>query len=98
MLARHSIDFRLRSEDLPYPDNRVSIDRDGKVVLDIAQNSREAHGKLRSELAELLGASGLYSYLFERSFDLCKDIPLSGTTHQAGTCALVQTRSRAYST
>ncbi|MCE4224964.1 GMC family oxidoreductase [Methylobacterium sp. C25] len=85
VMARHSIDFWLQSEDLPHPDNRVSIDRDGRVILDIAQNNREAHGRLRAKLEELLKPGGLYSYLFERSLYLGKNIPLSGTAHQAGT-------------
>ena len=85
MVARHAIDFWLQSEDLPHPDNRVSIDRDGRVVLDVAENNREAHGRLRRKLEELLAPGGLYSYVFDRSLYLGKNIPLSGTAHQAGT-------------
>src|SRR5213079_3105061 len=33
LMARHSLDFWLTSEDLPDPDNRVSIDRTGNIVL-----------------------------------------------------------------
>ena len=29
-IARHAIDFWLSTEDLPRPDNRVTVDRDGK--------------------------------------------------------------------
>ena len=85
MAARHSMDFWLQSEDLPHPDNRVSIDRDGRVILDIAQNNRAAHDRLRVKLEGLLAPGGLYSYVFERSLYLGKNIPLSGTAHQAGT-------------
>ena len=85
MIARHSVDFWLQSEDLPHPDNRVMIERDGRVVLDIAQNNREAHARLRGKLEALLEPGGLHSYLFERSLYLGKNIPLSGTAHQAGT-------------
>ena len=28
-MARHAIDFWLTTEDLPHPDNRVTVDRDG---------------------------------------------------------------------
>lgn len=85
MVARHAMDFWLQSEDLPHPDNRVSIDRDGRVILDIRQTNREAHDRLRSKLEDLLEPGGLYTYLFERSLYLGKNIPLSGTAHQAGT-------------
>ena len=29
-MAEHSIDFWVQSEDLPHPDNRVTINRDGR--------------------------------------------------------------------
>ncbi len=31
-MARHAIDFWLSTEDLPQPDNRVTVDGDGNVV------------------------------------------------------------------
>ncbi len=33
LMGRHSLDFWLTSEDLPDPNNRVTLDRDGKIVL-----------------------------------------------------------------
>ena len=30
-MAKHSLDFWLTSEDLPDPDNRVTVDRDGNI-------------------------------------------------------------------
>ena len=85
MVARHAMDFWLQSEDLPHPDNRISIDRDGRTILDIRENNREAHDRLRAKLSDLLEPAGAYTYLFERSLSLGKNIPLSGTAHQAGT-------------
>lgn len=85
LAARHAIDFWLQSEDLPHPDNRISIDGDGRVVLDIAQNNREAHRRLRAKLEGMLQPGGLHSYLFERSLYFGKNIPIGGTAHQAGT-------------
>src|SRR4029077_19161038 len=32
-IANHAIDFWLSTEDLPRPENRVSVDRDGKLTL-----------------------------------------------------------------
>src|SRR5262249_33527751 len=32
-IARHAVDFWLSTEDLPRPENRVTLDRDGHVVL-----------------------------------------------------------------
>ena len=85
MVARHSMDFWLQSEDLPHPDNRVMLGHDGRVILDVRETNREAHDRLRGKLEDLLRPGGLYTYLFERSLYLGKNIPLSGTAHQAGT-------------
>ncbi len=85
MIARHSMDFWLQSEDLPHPDNRVTLGRDGRVTLDVRETNREAHGRLRQTLEDLLEPGGAYTYLFDRSLYLGKNIPLSGTAHQAGT-------------
>jgi choline dehydrogenase-like flavoprotein len=41
-IARHAIDFWLSTEDLPQPDNRVTVDRDGKVTLTYSETNVEA--------------------------------------------------------
>ena len=33
MIARHAVDFWLSTEDLPRPENRVTVDRDGQITL-----------------------------------------------------------------
>ena len=33
LMGKHSLDFWLTSEDLPDPENRVTLDRDGRIVL-----------------------------------------------------------------
>ena len=35
-MARHSLDFWLTSEDLPEPSNRVTLDREGRIVVGTA--------------------------------------------------------------
>ncbi len=45
LMAKHSLDFWLTSEDLPDPNNRVTIDRDGKIVLSYTPNNLEAPRK-----------------------------------------------------
>ena len=84
-IARHSMDFWLQSEDLPHPDNRVYY-KDGKVHLDLLQTNPEALKHLKRKLKDVLSAIGWPAVLLERSLYLGKDIPLSGTAHQAGTC------------
>ncbi len=84
-IARHSMDFWLQAEDLPHPNNRVYY-RDGKVHLDLVQTNPEALKHLRRKLSEVLTKIGWPAVLLERSLYFGKDIPLSGTAHQAGTC------------
>jgi choline dehydrogenase-like flavoprotein len=84
-IARHSIDFWLMSEDLPHPDNRISIAADGRIVLDVNVGNLEAHRRLRGKLEQLLSAVDIHPHLINRSLYLGKDIPIGGTAHQAGT-------------
>ena len=41
---------------------------------------------MKRKLESLLGVIGAHPVLLERSLYLGKDIPISGTAHQAGTC------------
>jgi choline dehydrogenase-like flavoprotein len=85
VLARHSVDFWLMSEDLPFAYNRITLERDGRVVLDIKQGNLEGHRRLRAKLESLLDALDVHPHLIPRSLYLGKDIPIGGTAHQAGT-------------
>ena len=84
-LARHSMDFWLSSEDLPRPENRVSLRADGSVLLDVKQNNMEAHHRLRDKLKFLLKHADVHPNLMERKLYFGQDIPIGGTAHQAGT-------------
>jgi choline dehydrogenase-like flavoprotein len=84
VMARHSMDFWLSSEDLPRPENRIYYDGD-RVMLDVVENNMEAHRRLRKKLEHILGRAGAHPVLLERSLYFGKNIPISGTAHQAGT-------------
>ncbi|MDE0880150.1 MAG: GMC oxidoreductase, partial [Sphingomonas bacterium] len=84
-LARHSMDFWLQAEDLPDPANRVYY-KDGSVHLDVEPTNPEALTQLKARLKQVLSDIGWPAILIERSLYLGKDIPISGTAHQAGTC------------
>jgi choline dehydrogenase-like flavoprotein len=85
IMARHSLDFWLMSEDLPRPENRIRLDRDGRVILELTENNMEAHHRLRAKLEHLMRAARAHPHLMERKLYLGKDIPIGGTAHQAGT-------------
>jgi choline dehydrogenase-like flavoprotein len=83
-MAEHSMDFWLQSEDLPRPENRIYYDGD-RVVLDVTENNMEAHHRLKKKLETIMNAFGAHPVLLERRLYLGKNIPISGTAHQAGT-------------
>ena len=93
LMARHSLDFWLTSEDLPDPDNRVTLDREGRIVLAYRPNNEEAHTRLRAALERLMrqqtrcGVHGheCHQGLFARNLFLGQRIPLAGVAHQNGT-------------
>ena len=85
IMARHSLDFWLTSEDLPDPDNRVSLDRDGNVVLSYRPNNDEGHRRLITKLESLLQHLDMHPHLVPRNLFVGNRIPLAGVAHQNGT-------------
>jgi choline dehydrogenase-like flavoprotein len=83
-LARHAIDFWLTSEDIPRPDNRVTLDRDGNIHLAKTYHNEEAHRRLLAKLKGLLGDLGCHQGIPSRTI-LDQRIPLAGVAHQCGT-------------
>jgi choline dehydrogenase-like flavoprotein len=84
-MARHAIDFWLTTEDLPDPDNRVTVDRDGRIHLRKVDHNTEPHRRLLGKLKGLLGAMGCSDRLIPRWSVLDERIPLAGVAHQCGT-------------
>jgi choline dehydrogenase-like flavoprotein len=92
MMAKHSLDFWLTSEDLPDPDNRVRIDRNGNIVLAYTPNNLEAHERLKTRLKEAMKQTkcavhghDCHEGLFARTLFVGQRIPLAGVAHQNGT-------------
>ncbi|MFC0407674.1 GMC oxidoreductase [Roseomonas elaeocarpi] len=85
MLARHSVDFWLTSEDLPRPENRITLGKDGRVTLALEESNLEAHRRLKTKLEGMLKALDAHPTLLSRELYLGKNIPIGGTAHQAGT-------------
>src|SRR6266487_4207617 len=54
LMAKHSLDFWLTSEDLPDPNNRVTINRDGEIVLTYTPNNLKAHEQLKTHLQKAM--------------------------------------------
>jgi choline dehydrogenase-like flavoprotein len=86
-VARHGVDFWLTTEDVPKPDNRVTVDAGGNIHLAYTQtNDSEADGLYR-ERRTVLDHVGLSTHhVFDKSFFASMNISLAGVAHQAGTC------------
>ena len=92
LMAKHSLDFWLTSEDLPDPNNRVTVDRNGKIVLSYTPNNLEAHERLQAKLKQALKhhacpvhGHDCHEGLFGRNLYAGQRIPLAGVAHQNGT-------------
>jgi choline dehydrogenase-like flavoprotein len=93
LMARHSLDFWLTSEDLPDPDNRVTLDRQGEIVLSYRPNNEEGHRRLIAKLKHLMAQQRAcaehghecHQGLFARNLYAGQRIPLAGVAHQNGT-------------
>ena len=83
-MAKHAIDFWLTSEDLPHPDNRVSVDRAGRIHLAKTYHNEEAHRRLLRKLKGLMGELGCHQAIPSATI-LDQRIPLAGVAHQCGT-------------
>jgi len=93
LMAKHSLDFWLTSEDLPDPNNRVTIDSEGGIVLSYSPNNQEGHKRLIVKLKELmqqqskcsLHGHNCHEGVFARNLFIGQRIPLAGVAHQVGT-------------
>jgi choline dehydrogenase-like flavoprotein len=85
-VATHAVDFWLSVEDLPDPDNRVTLDRDGNVVLSYTPNNQEPMEQLYHRVKKHLSHLGMHPHhLIPRDVYMKNDIPVAGCAHQAGT-------------
>jgi choline dehydrogenase-like flavoprotein len=93
LMAKHSLDFWLTSEDLPDPNNRVTVDGDGHITLSYRPNNEEGHKRLIAKLEQVLQnqtkcpehGHECHTGLFARGLFVGQRIPLAGVAHQNGT-------------
>jgi choline dehydrogenase-like flavoprotein len=86
-VAKHAIDFWLSTEDLPVPENRVTVDRDGKLTLRYKSTNDVPKQNLYHELKTVLGRLHMNPHhLIHRFAYMKNEIPVAGVAHQAGTC------------
>ncbi|MCP5491852.1 MAG: GMC family oxidoreductase [Chlamydiales bacterium] len=85
-MADHAMGWWITSEDLPDPENRVTISPSGQIQLNYTENNLEAHKRLYEKLVNIIHLSSPTTHIFPNSLYLRKKIPLAGVAHQVGTC------------
>lgn len=85
-LAEHSLDFWMQTEDLPRPDNRVTVDRNGQITLSYTATNNRASEELIHRLEGLLDKLYLQNHLAERQVYFASAMELAAVGHQCGTC------------
>jgi choline dehydrogenase-like flavoprotein len=86
-IAKHAIDFWLSTEDLPKPENRVTVDGGGKLTLAYTPTNEGPKAELYKRLRSILGKLDMHEHhLLHRFAYMKNEIPVAGVAHQAGTC------------
>ncbi len=85
-IARHGVDFWMSSEDLPRPDSRITLDKDGTVRLALAKdNNEEGLRRMRKKFDSMLADLGFHQKSHQRGVYLHEGMSIAATAHQAGT-------------
>jgi choline dehydrogenase-like flavoprotein len=84
-VAGHAVDFWLTSEDLPHPENRVTVDRQGRIHVAYTDRNTEGHTRLIHKLKSLLPKLGCRDTLVPHQLIRDGRIPIAGVAHQCGT-------------
>jgi choline dehydrogenase-like flavoprotein len=77
-IAQRSVEWLVMSEDLPHPDNRVTVDGQGRITTTRVARGQSTHRRLHRRARSLLRAAG-YDAVFTQWFDI------SMNSHQCGT-------------
>ncbi len=86
MVARHAVDFWLSTEDLPRPENRVTVDANGTITLSYTPTNTVAKDKLYGKLKSMLNQLDMHDHLIPRNLYMKNEIDIGGVAHQSGTC------------
>ena len=85
-VAERLLSFLVISEDLPMPENRVTLGKDGRINLAYTHNNLEGHERLVNTLRSALDGFVNHAHpLSQHRLELDSLLPLYGTAHQVGT-------------
>lgn len=80
-IASHSVEWLVMAEDLPSPDNRVTIDASGRITTARTAIGMSTHRRLHRRAKKLMRAAG-YDVVATQNFDI------SMNSHQCGTAVM----------
>jgi choline dehydrogenase-like flavoprotein len=86
IMANHTMPFWMTTEDLPDPNNRVTLTESGGIMLSYTPNNEEAHKRLQGVFKGMLKDIGCHDHLVPLQAYIPGRIPLAGVAHQNGTC------------
>ena len=85
-LAHRMLAFLAMSEDLPQPENRVTLEPDGQIRLSYQFGDLSAHQRLVKTLEHALSGFVTHHHVLAgHHFEVDELLPLYGTAHQCGT-------------
>ncbi|MEO6229071.1 MAG: GMC family oxidoreductase [Ferruginibacter sp.] len=84
-LKLRSIDFWLTAEDLPSPENRVTIRQDGSIKVSYTRTNYTAYEKLKDKLKTVFEKLGMLDDDYKDVHWKGYDLDVSGMSHQNGT-------------
>jgi choline dehydrogenase-like flavoprotein len=84
-MKQMTIDFWLTSEDLPSPENRVTLTKDGQIKVYYTRNNYTAYERLKDKLKEIFVKIGALDDRFKNIQWAGYDLDISGMSHQNGT-------------
>ncbi len=86
-VAKHAVDLWLTTEDLPRPDNRVTVAADGAVHVAYTPSNTAEANDLYKEVKTMLNHVGMAAHhILDKNYYAKMNVPLAGCAHQAGTC------------
>jgi choline dehydrogenase-like flavoprotein len=84
-LKEMTIDFWLTAEDLPSPNNQVTLKADGSIKVDYTRTNYTAYEKLKDKLKEVFAKLGELDADYKDTQWGGYDLDVSGMSHQNGT-------------
>ncbi len=84
-LKEMTIDFWLTSEDLPHPENRVTLKKDGSIQVSYTRTNYTAYEKLKDKLKQVFAKLGEIDADYKDVEWNGYDLDITGMSHQNGT-------------